>query len=216
MKIPRAIAAPAALIAVVCSFVLRDSSAANVCTYNNATTSFGSSYTTHQQTGVASAACAASNPPAAERLSAVSKGLASTLAPNTGDFRFLMRNQGLTKIAPVLSVGVSDDPEVLNFPDPNIQAPSGGGCGTVGVGIPRLEGHLHRSWPLFGQTYYYGEPNSDPPMEPLTVTSAASPYNKWAPFNAADFYRYKDPTTYTGTPKHGWGASLTGLAAADS
>src|SRR6202171_2222958 len=196
MKIPRAIAAPAALIAVVCSFVLRDSSAANVCTYNNATTSFGSSYSTHQQSGVASAACAASNPPAAERLSAVSKGLASTLAPNTGDFRFLVGTQSLTKIAPVLSVGVSDDPEVLNFPDPNIQAPATGGCGAVGVGIPRLEGHLHRSWPLFGQTYYYGEPNSDPPMEPLTVTSAASPYNKWTPYHPADFYRDTDPENY--------------------
>ena len=217
MKISRYAAAPAALIAVVCSFVLRDSSAAApVCTYNDRSTSFGSTYANHQQTGVASAACTSSNPPAAERLAAVTKGVASTTAPNTGDFRFLMRNQGLTKIAPVLSVGVSDDPEVLNFPDPNIAAPSPGGCGLATVGIPRLEGHLHRSWPLFGQTYYYGEPNSDPPMDPLGVTSAASPYNKWAPFNPADFYRYKDPTNYSGATKHGWGASLSGLAAADT
>lgn len=176
-------------------------SAANVCTYNDATTSFGASYTSNQESSFASATCSSPNMTAAQFIGGQSFGVTATTAPATGDYKFLLRNENTTKVAPVLSVGVSDDPEVTNFPDGALAAPAGGGCGLPGVGIPRLEGHLHRNWPLYGKTYYYGEPNADPPNDPATVTTSSSPYLTWAPFSPTSFYRYKDNTA------HGWGAS---------
>ena len=207
MKIRRYVFGPSLVVTLVFLLTsMRDSrAAAPVCTYNNPDASFGSGYSANQESAVASAACAGADTVSAEHLAQLSKGAVSTIAPNTGDFKFLQRNQGATKIAPVLSVGVSDDPEVLNFPDATIQAPAGGGCGVAGTGIGRLEGHLHRSWPLFGQTYYYGSPNADPPNDPLTVTAAnTASYLKWAPFTTSQYYLYKDPTANTGG--HGWGA----------
>jgi type IV pilus assembly protein PilY1 len=81
-------------------------------------------------------------------------------------------------------------PVIAGLATPGCDDLVAGGLG----GVNAIERHLNRSWPLFGQTYYYGDYNQNPPNDPATVTTALSPYGKWAPFNPSQDYVYYDGT----------------------
>ena len=151
----------------------------NVCTYNNPTTSFGAGYSNHGQSSVASVACVA--PTTAQRLLNTSLARTTISAPITGDFKFLVKNPSQTNAVPTFEMVSSLSPDTKAFPDQTIQAPSGGGCNDAGVttGVNAIERHLHRNFKLwttanYGDTYYYGDYNANPPNDPSTVTGTTS------------------------------------------
>jgi len=192
--------------------------AAPVCTYNNASTSFGATYANNQQTSATAVACTAGSPSTAGRLNDTSYARTVITAPNTGDFKFLMRNPNQSNSVPTFEMISSLSPDTKAFPDQSIQAPSGGGCNDAGVttGVAAIERHLHRSWPLFGKTYYYGDYIANPPNDPATVTLVTSPYTKWAPYNETQEYLYMDPSNVPGgTQAYAWGPHPSGGVTAD-
>jgi hypothetical protein len=173
----------------------------SACTYNDATTSFGSGYANNAQSSVASVACVA--PTTAQRLLDTSLARTMISAPITGDFKFLVKNAGQTNAVPTFEMVSSLSPDTKVFPDSTIQAPSGGGCNDAGVttGVNAIERHLHRNFKLwttanYGDTYYYGDYNANPPNDPTTVTGTTSPYVKWAPYNRPQEYLYLDPNAW--------------------
>lgn len=193
--------------------------AQGICSYNNASTSFGASYTSNAESTQVPLACT-SNITAA-RLADTSYGRSVITAPNTGDFKFLVKNASATVTPPTFTMLSSLSPETKQFPDSGIVAPTGGGCNdsATSPGIAAIERHLHRSWPLFGTTYYYGDYIANPPNDPATVTSVTSPYTKWAPYNSTDEYLYLDPDNQgpnsppAGSLSHGWGPQPSGTTA---
>lgn len=188
--------------------------AANVCTYNNPTTSFGALYSNNQVSSQTSSACSG-GAITASRVANTSFGRSTITARLTGDIKFLQRNTTTSSTTPAFVMVSSISPETKQFPD-TLTAPAGGGCNDAGVttGVQALERHLHRSWPLFGQTYYFGDYNANPPNDPTTVTSALSPYVKWAPYNASQEYIYMEPTNEQGgTQAYAWGPHNNGVTA---
>ena len=171
------------------------------CTYNDPTTSFGASYSNNAQSSVASVACVGTTTP--QRLLNTSLARTMISAPNTGDFKFLMKNASQSNAVPTFEMIGSLSPDTKAFPDQTIQAPSGGGCNDAGVttGVNAIERHLHRNFKLwttanYGDTYYYGDYNANPPNDPSTVTGTTSPYVKWAPFNRTQEYLYLAPNAW--------------------
>jgi hypothetical protein len=189
--------------------------AQNICTYNNASTSFGATYSNNQESSATAVACTAGSPTTAGRLNDTSYARSVITAPNTGDFKFLVKSATANNTPPTFMMVSSQSPETRQFPDSTIAAPSGGGCddGPLSPGINAIERHLHSSWPLFGQTYYYGDyvalnQPDNIPADPKTVTSPTSPYLKWTPYNPPDEYRYLDSDN-----SHGWGPHNNGVTA---
>src|SRR6202158_734849 len=189
--------------------------AANSSTYNDPTTSFGAGYSNNQVSTLASSACTGAAT-TASRVTNTSFARATITARTTGDSKFLQRNSSSSNAAPSFTMVASMSPETKQFPD-TIAAPAGGGCNDVGTttGVQALERHLHRSWPLFGQTYYFGDYNANPPNDPGTVTSGASPYVTWAPYNPSQEYIYLDPANESsgGSGAYAWGPQSSGVTA---
>lgn len=201
-----------ALVAVVAlSLLPTDAPAANTCNYNNATASFGGNYTDNVETGAAPLACMPGTATAAARLNNTSGGRSTVTAPFTGDLKFLLRTSTLNATVPSVTLVLDSQKETMAFPDSNIIAPAGGGCddGLFQPGINSIERRLHRAWPLFGKTYYFGDYNSSPPNDPTLVTSSTSLYNKWWPFEPTQSYVYGQwqPTS------SGFGTGINGSAA---
>ena len=176
--------------ALLCLCAAGPSFAQGVCTYKDATTSFGASYTTNAESAAVAAACTTSSPTAA-RLNNTSYARSVITAPGTGDYKFLVKNTSATDTPATFEMIQSQAPNTLTFPDPTLVAPVGGGCGLPG-GIPTIEDRLHRKWPLFGQTFYYGDYLASPPNDPTTVVTSSSPYVKWVPFAPGEQFIYLD------------------------
>jgi hypothetical protein len=199
--------------------------AANTCTYNDPATSFGASYSNNQVSGLTSSSCSAAAT-TASRVNNTSFGRSTITARFTGDFKFLQRNTSANN-APAFVMVASMSPETKQFPDSDIAlaAPANGGCDDCPIPpcppnattpkIQAIERHLHRSWPLFGQTYYFGDYNANPPNDPASVTSGTSPYVKWAPYNQSQEYIYMEPTNEPngGTGAFAWGPQWNGVTA---
>jgi type IV pilus assembly protein PilY1 len=180
----------AASIAAFAALAAGGARAQGVCTYKDAPTSFGATYTTNAESSVTPLACTANV--TAARMNDTSFGRSTITAPETGDFKFLVRKTTSNSTAPTFEMVASNSPEIMQFPDGNLAAPSGGGCDDGSGGVRAIEDHLHRSWPLFGQTYYYGDYIASPPNDPATVTSSTSPYVKWAPYLPTGEFVYLD------------------------
>jgi hypothetical protein len=214
--------------------------AAPVCTYNSdpvaaATTSFGSAppYTNQESTQTA-VACTSGSPTTAARSNTSSYARTVITPPAIGDFKFLVKNTTTSNAAPVFGMVASMSPDTKQFPDASIKVPVIAGVTTPGCddtlaggtgGINAIERHLHRSWPLYGKTYYYGDYIANPPNDPTTVTLITSPYTKWTPYNSTpgtplaggDEYIYMDPTnSQSGSQQYGWGPVQTGGVTADA
>jgi hypothetical protein len=173
-----------------------------ICAYKDPVASFGTTnYANNLQSSVSSVACVA--PTTAQRILDTSLARTVISAPLTGDFKFLIKNAGQTNGVPTFEMVASLSPDTKAFPDQTIKAPSAGGCNDAGVttGINAIERHLHRNFKLwttanYGDTYYYGDYNANPPNDPAAVTSTTSPYVKWAPYNRVQEYLYMDPTAW--------------------
>lgn len=181
--------------------------AAPVCTYNDPVTSFGTaSYANNLESSQTPLACTAGSPTTAARLNDTSYGRSVITPPAIGDFKFLERNTSANSTPPAFEMIASVGQQTLTFPDALAVPAVGPGCddnvaGGTG-GISAIERHLDRSWPLFGQTYYYGDYNQNPPNDPATVVTPSSPFAQWAPFSPAKDYVYFDSKTGNWEPAH--------------
>jgi type IV pilus assembly protein PilY1 len=184
----------------VLMFTLAADAAGPVCTYNDAPTSFGASFANNQESAQTAAACTAGSPTTAARLNDTSFARTMITPPAIGDFKFLERSTTANSTPPAFEMVSGIGQETKAFPDslavPVIAGVPAPGCDDLIAagtgGVDSVERHLNRSWPLFGQTYYYGDYNQNPPNDPTTVLTSLSPYGKWAPYNPAQDYVYWD------------------------